>query len=40
LENGEDYEYPWKQRYIDEDGQVFDMEQYQEKTLAERIGHI
>ena len=38
LDNGEWYEYPYKETYIDADGVVHDVTEDTESTLAERIG--
>ena len=40
LENGEWYEYPFKQTYIDDDGACHEVVEGEEATLAERIGDL
>lgn len=38
LENGEWYEYPFKQTYVDENGEMHECGQDKEQTLADRLG--
>ena len=40
LENGEYYEYPFKETYIDEDGVLHEVLESEQETLADRIGII
>ena len=40
LENGDYYEYPFKETYIDEDGILHEVLESEQETLADRIGLI